>query len=126
MRGHVRRRGNGWVVVTDVGRDEAGKRQQCWHSGYGTRKGSEQALAESVNKLDRGEYVAPTRLTFGKFLRDKWLPHLASQVDARNLRPTTAGFYSQLVDRHVLPSLGPVRLRSLDPPHAQRLLWRTA
>jgi hypothetical protein len=30
MRGHVRRRGNGWVYVIDIGRSEDGKRLQKW------------------------------------------------------------------------------------------------
>ena len=120
MRGHVRKRGKGWVVVTDIGRDESGKRQQRWHSGYGTRKEAEAALAEILGKLGRGEYVAETKLTFGEFLRDRWLPHLDSQADLGNLRPTTVGFYSQLVQAHVLPRLGAVRLRSLDPPTLNR------
>ena len=120
MRGHVRKRGKGWVVVTDIGRDEDGKRRQRWHSGYATRKEAESALAEIVGKLGRGDYVAPTKLTFGDYLRDKWLPHLTSQVNAGNLRPTTAGFYRQLVEAHVLAGVGGVRLRSLDAPSLNR------
>ena len=41
-----------------------------------------------------------------------------------NLRPTTVGFYSQLVHAHVLPRLGTVRLRSLDPPTLNRMAAR--
>ena len=106
--------------MTDIGRDEDGKRRQRWHSGYATRKKAESALAEIVGKLGRGDYVAPTKLTFADYLRDKWLPHLTSQVNAGNLRPTTAGFYRQLVEAHVLPGVGGVRLPSVDAPLLNR------
>src|SRR3954463_14343432 len=45
VRGHIHKREhkgkNGktvrWYVVVDVGRDEAGRRQQKWHGGFKTR-----------------------------------------------------------------------------------------
>jgi hypothetical protein len=43
MRGHVYKRGNGWTVVYDEGRDETGKRIQRSKGGFhtvGTRNAS--------------------------------------------------------------------------------------
>ena len=78
MRGHIRQRGAGWVVVVDHGRDEAGRRKQKWYSGYKTKKEAEQALTKTLAAKDNGERLpeAPTKLTYGTFLLEKWLPHL--------------------------------------------------
>lgn len=78
-----------WSVVVDAGRNSAGERVRKWHSGYRTRKEAERARVELLSRLDQGTYVAPSRLTLGRFLPDEWLPAKRSTVkgdDARLLR----------------------------------------
>lgn len=39
MKGHIRKRGNKYCIVIDIGPDpETGKRRQKWFSGYKTKK----------------------------------------------------------------------------------------
>jgi integrase len=116
MRGHVRQRGAGWVVVVDHGRDEAGRRKQKWLSGYRSKKEAEQALTKMPAAKDNGERLpeAPTKVTFGTFLLEKWLPHLANRVQVGSLRESTYAFYTDIVIGHIVPGVGHVRLRALD------------
>ncbi len=116
MRGHIRQRGAGWVVVVDHGRDEAGRRKQKWYSGYKTKKEAEQALTKTLAAKDNGERLpeAPTKLTYGTFLLEKWLPHLENRVQMGSMRESTYAFYADIVNGHIVPNLGSVRLRALD------------
>src|SRR5256885_2314803 len=107
MRGHVRKRGNKWAVVVDIGIDESGRRQQKWHSGYNTRKDADAALTEIVGKLRAGTYVEPTRQSTAQYLRE-WLPAIKCTV-----RSTTWRSYRTNVEQHVIPRIGNLPLRQL-------------
>ena len=110
MRGHIRRRGTKWAVVLDVGTDEHGKRRQKWHSGFERKRDAERALSDLLARQQRGEYVEPSRLTFGWFLENEWLPSIRSSV-----REGTFESYSRNVRVHVVPQLGDVPLQQLAP-----------
>ena len=84
MRGHVRKRGNRWAVVVDVGRDENGRRTQKWHSGFPRQKDAERELTEILGRLESGTYVEPAKLTVRDFLEAEWLP-----ARRASLRPLT-------------------------------------
>ncbi len=51
MRGHVRKRGNTWSVVVDLGTDENGRRRQKWHSGFRTKRDATGGLTEILARL---------------------------------------------------------------------------
>lgn len=113
MRGHVRKRGNTWCVVMDVGRDpETGKRRQTWRSGFRTRKEAERGLTELLSRLGRGVYVEASRATTGDYLRE-WL----GAIETRSLRPSTASSYRMLVETHLIPRVGSIPLQQLSAPH---------
>jgi integrase len=117
MQGHIHKRlhtaKNGkqttrWYVVVDVGMDAAGRRQQKWHGGFGTRKEAEIARAKLVDDLHTGSYVMPDRLTFGEWVRDSWLPMTEGRV-----KPTTFHSYRRNLEVHVLPAIGTRPLQQL-------------
>ncbi|MDQ3571460.1 MAG: site-specific integrase [Actinomycetota bacterium] len=110
MRGHIRKRGNAWAVVVDIGRDESGRRRQKWHSGYRTKREASEALTEILGQLSTGQYVAPSKLTVRQFLEDEWIPSIRA-----SLRPLTLESYTANVRNHVLPRLGGVLLQRLTP-----------
>ncbi len=116
MRGHVRKRGKGWAVVVDTGRDVDGKRHQKWHSGFRTKKEAEEALTDILSRIHAGTYVAPSHLTVATFVNQEWLPSLEAAVAGGNLRPSTAAQRRILVSRHVVPRIGHLHLRSLTAP----------
>jgi integrase len=109
-RGSVIKRGSTYTVVLDVGRDENGKRLRRWHSGFRTKNEAEQARTRLMSALDAGTYTEPTKLTFGAFVKDKWLPALAATV-----RPNTLAMYRINLDKHIVPALGHIRLTKLSP-----------
>lgn len=115
MKGHVRKRGNKWCFVIDVGRDENGKRKQKWFSGYTTKKEAEKAMAAKLHEIASGGYVAPTNETVETYMR-AWLEDKRSQV-----RPSTYRGYEWLVRVHIVPHLGSVELSDLRPQHLQAL-----
>ena len=79
MRGHVRRRGSGWVFVTDVGRDpENGKRKQKWSRGFPTRKEAEHELRRALGRLDVGVDPIPERCSVEQ-LASRWFEHMEAQ-----------------------------------------------
>jgi integrase len=116
MRGHIRKRGSTWAVVYDEGPDDEGKRRQRWRGGYRTRKEAQAALNEALARLDRGDYITPERLTFGEFVRERWLPVIAGER-----RRTTLASYERHLRRHVLPEIGGLPLQRLDASRLNRL-----
>ncbi len=105
MRGTVIKRGSTWSVVVDVGRDHTtGKRVRKWHSGFKSRKEAERARTQLLSRLDEGTYVMPSKLGFGTFLENEWLPAKRSTV-----KTTTLASY----DMHVRKQSSPALARSV-------------
>jgi len=115
MTGHIRKRGNSYSVVIDIGVDETGKRKQKWHSGYKTKKEAEKAMVQLVSDIEKGEYINPSNITLAQFL-DEWLedskkPHLA---------PKTYELYEAIIRLYFKPLLGERVLSKLTPSIIQR------
>ena len=90
--------------------EETRERRQKCESGFPRRKDAEIALNDIMDKLNKGTYVAPSKLTLGEYLRDLWLPSLANG----NLRATTLASYEVHVTHHLIPRLGSMRLQQLN------------
>jgi len=111
MRGHIRRRGQRWAIIFDAGYTEDGKRKQRWQGGFTTRKVAEGALAEAIGKVNDGTFTEKNKLLVGTFLQ-RWLEGIRASV-----RPSTLAGYRMLVDAHITPALGLLRLQSLNAGH---------
>jgi integrase len=77
-----------------------------------------QSKAEAKRLLDelRGEFaVAGSSTTTGEYLRS-WL-----RANER-LRPSTRRTYTSMIERHLVPTIGAVRLGALAPDHVERML----
>ncbi len=107
MRGHIRRRGNKWAVIVDVGLDQNGRRKQRWHSGFDTKRDASRALTEILGRLQTGAYVEPNKQTLATFLQE-WLD--AVEV---TLRPSTWASYRLNVEHYIVPALGAIPLQNL-------------
>ena len=121
MKGHVRRRGSGWVYVVELDRDVDGKRRQRWRSGFRTKREADSALTDALAALKAGEDVAPDKLTVGAFLVERWLPSAAA-----TLRPGTLSLYETLVRVHIVPAIGGRRLQGLTGADLNRLYVQLA
>lgn len=108
MRGHVRKRGNRWAYVLDVG-DEGGRRRQQWRSGFPTKREAQDALTQTLQQLQSGTHVEPSKATVAAFL-DEWLASVRASV-----RPATFATYTTLCTKHIAPALGPILLQKLAP-----------
>jgi integrase len=114
--GSIRKDDSGaWFFVIDIAGPD-GKRKQLKRRGFDTKKAAQAALTELQADKQRGMFVAPRRATLGQFLLEEWLP--ARRVA---LRPSTAASYEQLIRNYVLPTIGGVRLHSLDGSTLNRL-----
>ena len=116
MRGHVRKRGNTWVVVYDEGQDENGRRVQRWKGGFATRKEASAFLTRVLSSLGDGSYVQPSKVTLREYLVDEWLGAIAGTV-----RPLTLTQYTSITKGRIVPRVGHLRLQALTGGHLNRL-----
>jgi len=116
VKGSVKKRGKTWRIIVDIGRDENGKRQQKWYSGFATRRAAEAKLTEIKASLQSGEYVEPSKRTLGAFLVKEWLPSIAASV-----RPSTSTAYKMICDKRIVPTLGSVPLQQLSADQLNKL-----
>jgi integrase len=116
MKGSIIKRGSRYSVVVELDRDPIiGKRRREWHSGYRTKRDAEAARVEILSRLQRGEHVAPSKLTLRGFLEDEWLPAVHA-----SLRPSTFESYELNVAR-VASRIGTARLQGLTPAMLNQL-----
>jgi integrase len=109
MQGHLRKRGDKWCFVIDIGKDpETGKRKQKWVHGFATKRQAQQGLQESLGQLNRGAFVEPSKLTLGEYLLTTWLPAIQDRV-----RTSTFDSYSRNIRLHVNPHVGGVALQAV-------------
>lgn len=118
MRGHIHKRQHKrrdgristlYYAVLFRGLDPAtGKKQYDWGRGFKTKREAETALVERLAALGAGTYVAPANTTVEHFLREVWLPSIRGRV-----KTTTADGYEWVVERYLVPMLGPRRLQDL-------------
>ena len=113
MNGHVRKRGETWSYVVDVGGD--GPRRQKWKGGFRTKKEAERELRRYVTRVESGGDPFPENLTLGSYL-DRWLEHQTAR-----LRPRTHQRYTQLL-AEVNTAIGHLRLERVRPAHVQAVI----
>src|SRR5262245_2499116 len=115
MKGSVRRQGEeSWEVRLYLGRGPNGRKLYKSHTVKGTKRRAQSELNDLLSKLQRGEYVAPTRTTVAEYL-ERWLADYASiKVAAK-----TYERYAEIVRSHLVPALGHHPLARLQPLHIQ-------
>ena len=125
MRGHVKRRcpapkpgqpqcpgktcAHPYAFWIDQPRSEDGKRRQITRSGFRTKKEAERALAKALTEVEDGSFTRPDTTTVAVHLRT-WLAGL-------DRKPATLDAYRRVVDAHLVPALGRLRIQHLTPPH---------
>jgi integrase len=121
MRGHITRRAkDSYTVVVNLGADpETGKRRQQWVTVKGTKRDAERRLSELLSQLDSGTFVRPRKITVGEYLQ-QWL---ADYVEL-HCSPKTIESYRQVIDSHLVPELGGIKLVDLEARHLQTVFAR--
>jgi integrase len=112
----IRERGKkSWEITVGQGHDPStGRRWRRCFTVHGNRRDAAQALANALHERDTGTDLSPGRLTVGDCLR-RWLRDYA----AHNVAPSTLARYTGIIESHLIPALGSLRLRELRPAHLQ-------
>jgi len=108
--------GGTWAYRIDLGSSSGGGRNQRQVAGFGSREEAEAALAEALAASGGGD-----RRTVAGYLELVWLPAKQGEIDR-----STFDQYAWAVRRHIVPSLGPVRLGELEPGVLERWLRQLA
>ncbi len=114
QRGFARKRGNTWTAYYHW--SYGGQRQQFSKGGFPTKKDAQAYLTEVLAALQRGDAVAPTKLTLEEYLVTRWLP-----IVKHSLRPSTFDSYERIIKNHVGPRIGRTELQDLTADHLDRL-----
>lgn len=114
----ITKRGNTYRVRVLKGRDSSGK--QLFESATftpdpnKTEKQNQKALdlfvIEFEQKVKNGKYLDGEKISFREFA-EIWLKEHA----AGHLAPGTFNSYSDLLERHILPTIGPMKLSKIQP-----------
>ena len=109
--GSVIRRGKkSWRLKFEKGRDDSGKRIIGYETVRGLKKDAQVRLTEILESRNKGSFVDRTAMTVGDYL-NKWLADHALHTVSRK----TFERYSEIVDKHLVPALGAVKLSDLKP-----------
>ncbi|MDA2929325.1 site-specific integrase [Acidobacteria bacterium AH-259-O06] len=121
-RGSLKKRYEGsWSIILDLGyqtdpKTGGRKRKQKWFTVRGTKRDAEAKLAKLLHQLNTHELVEPSKITFGEWL-DQWV-QLAIKPPAKRQR--TYETYQGIIENHLKPHLGMIRLQELDVVHIER------
>lgn len=105
-----------WAVQLSVPDPITGKRKRITRYAK-TKREAEAIRAELLLALHQGAVLEPAKSSLGEWLK-VWL-----RQKAPSLKPKTLSDYEGILNRHVLPHLGTVRLGELRPPHIRA--WHT-
>jgi integrase len=110
-----RRRAKKDVWLVDY-RDASGARQRLTAP---TKDAAENLLSEKIRERQHPGALSPDRdITLSEY-KDRWLEMIESEV-----KPRTLASYTQLLDLHIVPAFGRVRLRELSRAMIKRLLLK--
>ena len=117
-RGNIRQRSKrSWTLTLELPRDpETGKRRQAYETVRGTKKAAERRLSELQAKVDKSEFTNPTAMAVSEYF-EQWL---TGEVETAR-RASTAEGYRWYTGKYILPRIGHMPLRDLQPVHLQNL-----
>jgi len=103
-----------WRITLELGRDpRTQERRRRRFAVRGTRKDAQRALREALQQRDHGVAAAPDKITVGEWVT-AWLER--HRADGR-IGPRAYDRNRHIVQRHLAPSLGSIRLQALRPDH---------
>ena len=114
MKGTTKKRGKVWRGRADLGIDPTTGKRKMVSVTAPTKKAAGDELRRALERHERGEYVPPAKLTVAQWL-ETWL---AVSI-APHKRVRTVETYRSVLDRHLIPAIGALRLQSLEPEHIE-------
>jgi integrase len=102
-----------WYIVYRVPDPATGKTRQKIERGFTSPTKAERALRERLVKVDRGEYVEPSKRPTREYLAE-WVAGLRNE-------PSTVASYRRNIELHVVPRIGGVPLSAVTGPQLTAL-----
>jgi integrase len=115
LRDGVTKRGSTWSYVIRARDPETGLSKPRWVGGFESEAAAKSARDEARVKARAGGYIDRSRITVGAYL-DEWL-----EAHAMEIKPKTLQDYTHLINRHVVPHIGEVRLQAMRPARLTKL-----
>ncbi|WP_409306067.1 tyrosine-type recombinase/integrase [Peribacillus sp. SCS-155] len=112
MAGSIEKRGNNsYRLIVSLGYGPDGKRIKKTKTvkANGKRE-AEKLLAQFVTEVEAGEYIAPEKMLFSRFV-EEW----ESKYAKKNLSPSTLTTYKHHLKNHILPYFGHKNLDKISP-----------
>jgi integrase len=110
MKGYIRKRGKVYSFTVDIGKDPiSGKRKQRTRSGFKTKKEAQAALAELVNKVEKGETVDFRKTIFKDFAIEYYEKNYINKV-----KPTSYDVSLRLLQAQIIPYFQDISLKEID------------
>jgi integrase len=109
VRDGVVKRGRTWSYVIRVKDAGTGVSRPRWVGGFGSEEQAKAARDEARVAARAGQYVDRNAITVAAYL-DQWI-----EAHAVVVKPKTLQDYRHLLDRHVKPRIGGLRLQAVRP-----------
>ena len=111
MRGSIWSKGQGsWQIQIYTGTRPDGKPRRHFETVRGKKGDAQRRLTELLSSLDKGVYTPPGKLTVAEHLRN-WLDGYVKT----NCSQRTLEGYRSIIETHLIPALGQVQLKQLNP-----------
>lgn len=115
MRGSIRQKSKGsWQIQVYTGPGPDGKPRRHFETVRGRKGDAQRRLTELLSSLDKGVYTPPGRLTVAEHLKN-WLEGYVKT----NCSQRTLDGYQSIIETHLIPALGQVQLKHLNPQAIQ-------
>jgi integrase len=115
VRDGIVKRGKTWSYVVRVKDPETGLSKPRWVGGFASEADAKAARDQARVTARSGQYVNRTPVTVSSYL-DQWIEAHAVQV-----KPKTLQDYRHLIERHVKPRIGGMRLQAVRPAQITKL-----
>ncbi|WP_018249051.1 tyrosine-type recombinase/integrase [Orenia marismortui] len=117
--GHIRKQGeNTWEITISTGKDPVtGKYGRIYETVQGNKTQAKKRMMELEYELEHSTYIKPSELTLSELLH-QWYQDYAQT----NLAPSTQEYYDIIINSHIIPLLGGIKISDLEPMHIQRYL----
>ena len=99
-----------WRISIELGKDpKTGKRMRKFKTFKGTKKEAQKKMLELVKKYEKGYFSEAENITVKEYLI-KWL----YEYKKNDLSRTTFIDYKNIIDNHLAPYLGELKLKDLE------------
>ncbi|MDA1229082.1 MAG: tyrosine-type recombinase/integrase, partial [Chloroflexi bacterium] len=114
--GSIQKRGENWRIIYPLPPGADGKRKQKTETVRGTKKQAGDRLRDRLAEIENGGYIAQNNQTVAQYFE-----HFMQTYVRTNLSPRTEQGYRYYIRRHIVPTLGGIRLQNLTGQNIQSL-----